>query len=243
MSFPILYPIIDTAVCRERGVDPVTLAQACLRGGARLLQLRDKPRAGTGAPQGQPGSPDNGAGLERRVPADGSGSYLPLATQIAALAREYDAVLVVNDRADIARLSGAAGVHVGQDDLPVSEVRQLLGPDAIVGLSTHTEAQVDEALATSASYVAVGPVFETATKDTGYAARGLALVRYASGRGKPIVAIGGVTLGNAPAVLAAGASAVALISDLFEGDDPETRVRAFGSSGVRDDSGFVMIRD
>jgi thiamine-phosphate pyrophosphorylase len=116
---------------------------------------------------------------------------------------------------------------VGQDDLPVEIVRGLLGRDAIVGLSTHDRPQVDAALATSASYVAVGPVFGTSTKDTGYEPRGLDLVRYAAGRGKPIVAIGGITLERAPEVMAAGASAVAVISDLLTGDDPEARARAF----------------
>lgn len=123
-------------------------------------------------------------------------------------------------------MCGAVGVHVGQDDLPVDEARRLLGPDAIVGVSTHDREQVDRALAGAASYVAVGPVYGTATKDTGYTARGLDLVRYAAGRGKPIVAIGGITLARAPAVLAAGASSLAVITDLLSGD-PEARARAF----------------
>ncbi len=123
--------------------------------------------------------------------------------------------------------AGADGVHVGQTDLPVAEVRGIVGPDAIVGLSTHDRAQVDAALATDASYVAVGPIFSTATKETGYTARGLELVSYAAGRGKPVVAIGGITLERAPSVVAAGASAVAVISDILAGDDAEARVRAF----------------
>ena len=85
--------------------------------------------------------------------------------------------MIVNDRADIARLAGAAGVHVGQDDLPPAEVRRDRRAGAIVGLSTHDAAQVDAALASPADYVAVGPIFGTATKDTGYDARGLDLVR------------------------------------------------------------------
>jgi thiamine-phosphate pyrophosphorylase len=207
--FPPLYPIIDTGLCRERGLDPVAVALACLKGGARLLQLRHKLAGPDGAADG------------------GSGYFLELATQMAALAQGHGAALIVNDRADIARLAGAAGVHVGQDDMPVEDVRRVAGADAIVGLSTHTEAQVDAALGTSATYVAVGPVFGTTTKMTGYAARGLELVRYASGRGMPIVAIGGVTIGNAAAVLSAGASSVAVISDILQGGDPEARVRAF----------------
>ena len=143
------------------------------------------------------------------------------------LARPAGARVIVNDRADVAVMSGADGVHVGQDDLTVDDVRRTVGPTAIVGLSTHTREQVDRALATSASYVAVGPVFDTATKSTGYDARGLELVTYAAGRGKPVVAIGGITLARAPQVVAAGASAVAVITDLLVGGDVESRVRAF----------------
>jgi thiamine-phosphate pyrophosphorylase len=182
-------------------VDPVALAEACLRAGARVLQVRDK--------------------------AGSSGAVLALMERLVTAARPSSGRIIVNDRADLARMAGAAGVHVGQDDLPVEIVRGLLGRDAIVGLSTHDPPQVDAALATSASYVAVGPVFGTSTKDTGYEPRGLDLVRYAAGRGKPIVAIGGITLERAPEVMAAGASAVAVISDLLTGDDPEARARAF----------------
>ena len=123
-------------------------------------------------------------------------------------------------------MSGAAGVHVGQDDLSVEDVRSLVGEGATVGLSTHEPVQVDAAMQTRATYLAVGPVYGTATKDTGYTARGLDLVRYAAGRGKPVAAIGGITLERAPEVWRAGATAVAVISSLLEGD-PEHRMRAF----------------
>ncbi len=136
--------------------------------------------------------------------------------------------VIVNDRADIARAAGAHGVHVGQDDLSVAEARAIVGDSAIVGVSTHTREQIDRALESSASYVAVGPIFATSTKATGYGARGLALVRYAAGRGKPVVAIGGITLQRAPDVIAAGAHAVAVITDLLVDEDVEARVRAFG---------------
>ncbi len=134
--------------------------------------------------------------------------------------------VIVNDRADIAALSRAAGVHVGQDDLAVEDARAIVGPDALVGVSTHDAAQVREALATSATYVAVGPIFRTGTKETGYEPRGLELIREASGRGKPVVAIGGITIETAPQVISAGASAVAVISDLLV-VDPEDRVRHY----------------
>ena len=198
---PAFYPIVDTAVCASRRIDPAALADACFRAGARILQLRHK-----------------GAG---------GGAFLTIARRLAALASDAGAALVVNDRPDIARLAGAAGVHVGQDDLPVAAVRALLGSAAIVGLSTHDEAQVDRALREAVTYVAVGPIFETMTKDTGYGARGLELVRHAAGGGRPVVAIGGITLERIRPVIAAGASAVAVITDLIEGHDPEARARAY----------------
>jgi thiamine-phosphate pyrophosphorylase len=194
-----LYPIVDADVCRSRGLEPRALALACLHGGVRVLQLRVK----TGS----------------------SAQFLDLATQLVEAAGPFGAAVIVNDRADVARLARAAGVHVGQDDLPPAAVRGVLGA-GVVGLSTHDPHQVDEALRAGADYVAVGPVFGTATKDTGYGARGLDLVRHAAGRGTPIVAIGGVTLERAPEVIAAGAGSVAVITDVLTGD-PESRVRDY----------------
>ena len=202
MDFPILYPIIDTALCDDQGIEPVALADACLAGGARLLQLRARKDAPSAA-------------------------FVQLAERIVAAAHRAGARVIVNDRADIARLAAADGVHVGQTDLSVSAVRAIVGPECVVGISTHDRVQIDDALAGDATYVAVGPVFLTATKDTGYTPRGLDLVRYAAHRGKPVVAIGGITLDQAAAVVAAGASAVAVISDILVGRDPEARVRAF----------------
>ena len=196
-----LYPIIDTGVCSAAGQDPAAVADACLAGGSRILQLRDK----TGS----------------------SAAFLALADHLAQRARAFGALLVVNDRADIARLSGARGVHVGQDDLDIADVRRIVGPATVVGISTHDEAQIDAALDTDATYVAVGPIFGTATKDTGYSARGLDLIRYAANRGKPIVAIGGITLDRMQSVLDAGAAGLAVISDLLVSGDPEARTRDF----------------
>ena len=198
---PFIYPLIDTAVCRNGGIDPVALAQACFRGGARIAQIRAKD--------------------------DSSAALLSLADLIVAAARTTGGRVIVNDRADISMMSGADGVHVGQEDLPVEAARDLVGTAAIVGLSTHTREQVDQALTTSASYIAIGPIFGTTTKDTGYSARGLELIGYAAGRGKPVVAIGGITLERAAQVVAAGASGLAVITDLLTGGDPERRVREF----------------
>jgi thiamine-phosphate pyrophosphorylase len=197
-----LYAIIDVDVCAAHQLDPAAVAFASLRGGALLLQLRQK----------QQGS---------------SGAFLSLADRVVEQARRHGAQVIVNDRADVAKLSGADGVHVGQEDLSPDDVRAIVGASAIVGLSTHTREQVDRALTTSASYVAVGPIFGTRTKDTGYGARGLDLVRYAAGRGKPVVAIGGITLARVQAVIDAGAAAAAVITDLIATTDVESRVNAF----------------
>jgi len=198
---PFLYPIVDTDVCRARGVDPIAVAEAYLSGGARVLQLRHK--------------------------AGSSAMFLELADSLITLARPVDATVIINDRADIARLSGAGGVHVGQDDLSPSDVRKVAGDAIVVGLSTHDAPQIDAALGSEASYVAVGPIFGTTTKETGYAARGLDLIGHATGRGKPIVAIGGITLDRVPELVRAGATGIAVISDLFAGTDPEARTREF----------------
>jgi thiamine-phosphate pyrophosphorylase len=139
--------------------------------------------------------------------------------------------LIVNDRADIARLAGAAGVHVGQDDLPPQAARRIAGPERIVGVSTHTTAQLDAAVREPVDYVAIGPVFGTASKATGYDAVGLAMVEQAAARaharGLQVVAIGGITLDRAADVVRAGADAVAVISDLLHTGDPRARVRDY----------------
>lgn len=198
---PFIYPIVDTAICAAGGLDPAVLAEACIRGGATMVQLRakDEPTA----------------------------ALLALADRLVAAARRAGARVIVNDRADVAAMSVAGGVHVGQEDLPVDAVRAIVGAGRIVGLSTHTPEQIDRALETSADYIAVGPIFDTRTKATGYPARGFDLLRYAAGRGKPVVAIGGITLERAAEVVDAGASGLAVITDLLTGGDPEARTRAF----------------
>jgi len=194
------YPIVDADICRSRGLDPRAVAAACFRAGARILQLR--------------------------VKAASSAEFLALATAVVGDAAPFGATVIVNDRADIARMSGAGGVHVGQEDLTPTEVRAIAG-HTVVGLSTHNPEQVTAGLGSGADYIAVGPIFGTATKETGYGARGLGLVEHAAGRGKPIVAIGGITLERAPSVIAAGAASVAVITDLLAGGDPETRAREY----------------
>ena len=210
---PPLNAIVDVDLARREGWNPLDLASAFLDGGARFLQLRAKHAA--------------------------SGELLDLASAVVERVHAAGGLLVVNDRADIARLAGADGVHVGQDDLAPAAVRLVTGGLAFVGLSTQTEGQVDAALTVRddglpgqpIDYLAVGPVFRTTTKATGGDAVGLGCVRYAAARagarGVPVVAIGGITLDLAPAVIAAGATSVAVIGDLLATGDPEKRVRAF----------------
>jgi thiamine-phosphate pyrophosphorylase len=159
------------------GWAPADLARAFLDGGARLIQVRAKRLA--------------------------SAPFLALCDEVVRLAAPYGGAVIVNDRADLARLSGAAGVHVGQDDLPPASVRAVMGEEAIVGYSTHEVHQVEAAAQQPVSYVAIGPVFGTRTKDTGYEAVGLEMVRTASrlAQGRPVVAIGGITLDTAPSVI------------------------------------------
>jgi len=176
---------------------------AFLDGGAQLVQLRAK-----------------------RLP---SGSFLTLCDAMVRAAEPYRASIIVNDRIDLALMSGAAGAHVGQEDLTPRDARRLLGAAAIIGYSTHTPPQVAAASGEPISYIAIGPVFGTQSKATGYDPVGLAMVAEAArlSKGLPVVAIGGITLDTAPAVLAAGASAVAVIGDLLVGGDPKARVAAY----------------
>jgi thiamine-phosphate pyrophosphorylase len=202
---PTLYAILDADVAARAGWTLVDLASACLAGGATFLQVRAKHAA--------------------------SGWLLDTAAAIVERARGAGAIVIVNDRADVARLAKADGVHVGQEDLAPASARTLLADTAIVGLSTHTVDQVEAALAQPISYLAIGPVFGTSTKATGYEAIGLGRVREAASRARPqpipVVAIGGITLESAADVLQAGADSIAVISDLMTTGNPEGRVREY----------------
>jgi thiamine-phosphate pyrophosphorylase len=168
--------------------------------------------------------------IQLRTKALGSGALLTLAQELAEDARSARATFILNDRADLARLAGASGVHVGQTDLPPADARRLLGADFIVGLSTHSEAEIAAALAEPVDYLGVGAVFGTTMKGPAHPTVGLALVARAaelgSARATPIVAIGGITLERASSVLEAGASSVAVITDLLVGD-PAARAREY----------------
>jgi len=194
---PALYAIVDPL---GTGRDPVALARALLAGGARLLQLRLKG-------------------------ADAA-TLLAVATEVVALGHAHGAVVLVNDRPDVARAAGADGVHLGQDDLPVAAARRVLGPGALVGVSTHDLAEARAAAAAGADYLGVGPVYATASKTHALPPRGLGLVRAVRAAVPcPLVAIGGITAATAAEVRAAGADSVAMIGALCAAPDVSAAVR------------------
>ena len=202
MSFalPRLYAIIDAAQTGNRSTAAVS--DALLAAGVKLIQYRDKQASS-------------------RVLYENS-------LELAARARQANAVLIVNDRADVARVVQADGVHVGQDDLSVELVRRVLGAGKRIGCSTHHPDQVRDAERSSADYIAFGPIFETQSKQQPDPVVGLEGLRDARRlTRKPLVAIGGITLENARAVMEAGADSVAVISDLLTPDDIESRARDF----------------
>ena len=152
--------------------------------------------------------------------------------QLAALAsalrgpcERAGALLIVNDRPHVALTAGADGVHVGQDDMPVAEARELIGPDMLIGLSTHARAEIDARDAAQADYIGVGPVHETPTKP-GRPAVGIELVRYAAGHARtPFFAIGGLHAGNLAPVLEAGARRAVVLRAIAAASDPQAASR------------------
>lgn len=200
-----LYPIADAAAVR----DVVALVDALLAGGAQLLQLRAKD-----------------------VP---SGEFVALARAVKSRADAAGARLVINDRTDVARLVGAAGVHLGQDDLSPAVARALLGPERLIGFSTHNLGQVDAAVRAGAiDYLAFGPIFATQNKRDPDPIQGVAALRAVRARCPlPLVAIGGIDGSNIADVLAAGADAVALIGAIAGAADPEGATRTLLAAARR----------
>jgi thiamine-phosphate pyrophosphorylase len=185
---PFLYAVLDTDFLRGRSV--AEIIADLVSGGAGLLQVRAK--------------------------RDPDRRFVDLAREAVGASRAAGVPLLINDRPDIALVVGADGVHVGQEDLPADVVRGLLPAGALVGVSTHDARQLENAVRMPVDYVAVGPVFPTQTKDRPSPVVGLEFVRRArTATGLPLVAIGGITSGNAGAVIAAGADGVAVISDLL----------------------------
>ena len=188
MRFPRVYPILDTETLAQHGIALDTAAAALLEGGAGILQVRQKGH------------------WTRQV--------FESARQVACLCREAGAVLVVNDRADFAMLL-EGGLHIGQEDLAPRDARKLIGPDALLGFSSHNLEQLSAAGGEPVDYVALGPVYPTSSKHNPDPVVGVDEVRRLRPLiEKPLVAVGGITRANAAGVLNAGADSVAVISDL-----------------------------
>jgi thiamine-phosphate pyrophosphorylase len=192
-----LYAILDPAAARGR--DLLELLGQVLDGGCRMVQLRDKD-----------------APLAR---------LYPVARAVAERCRDAGALLVVNDRADLALAVGAGGLHVGQDDLPAAAARRILPREIVLGVSTHDPAQARQAAADGADYVAVGSIFPTGSK-AGFHLVGTDLLRaLRPSIAAPLVGIGGITEDNAADVIAAGADGVAVISAVCAAPDPRAATR------------------
>jgi thiamine-phosphate pyrophosphorylase len=175
------------------------LLPAAISGGVDVVQLRDKQ-------------------LDDGLLAEAAGIA-------AGVCRENGALFVLNDRPDIAASVLADGVHVGQDDMPVAQAREVVGSDMLIGLSTHSPEQIDAEDAQLADYIGVGPVHETPTKP-GRAAVGVELVRYAAAHAtRPFFAIGGLNAGNLAAALDAGAQRAVVLRAIAEAEDPERAAR------------------
>jgi thiamine-phosphate pyrophosphorylase len=197
------YAMVDTA----GGHEPVALAQILLDAGVKIMQLRLKDA--------------------------GSRDFLAAARAIAGLCRDHQAMLIVNDRADIAKLADAAGVHIGQEDLPLEAARQIVGAGKIVGLSTHRVEQACAAERAGADYIGFGAIYTGGLKNVRNA-QGLERLREVRAAVKlPIVAIGGITEATVPDVLAAGANAAAIITDVVHALDIRAKVRAILSPHPR----------
>jgi thiamine-phosphate pyrophosphorylase len=151
---------------------------------------------------------------------------LALGRAVQDACRQHDAAFLVNDRVDLALVLGADGVHLGVDDLPLADARRLLGPAAMVGYSPETDAQAADAIALGADHLGVGPVYGTASKHDAGAAIGLeTITRRAALAGGPIIGIGGVAIGTAAPVIAAGAVGVAVIGAILRAADPAAAAR------------------
>jgi thiamine-phosphate pyrophosphorylase len=203
MSFvlPKIYPITDISIS---GLSHVEQIRRLIEGGAGVIQLREK----------------NASPRE----------FYESAKEALALAVEKNVRVIINDRADLAFVLQAGGVHLGHDDLPPQAARELLGKTGVIGFSTHSVEQALEAVKLPIDYIAVGPVFATRTKqnpEPSIGLEGVRAVRRAIGN-FPLVAIGGITLENAPDVFRAGADSVAVIGDLlFEPDKIAEKTRRF----------------
>ncbi len=200
-----VYPI--TASNNLNGLDHAQLVEQYLKGGIRFLQVRELTL------------PDS--------------LLYPQLLKIQSLCEPLGAQFLINDRVDLALAARAHGVHLGQNDLPVRVARDLLGEEAIIGLSTHNRQQFLDAQAQDVDYIAIGPVFSTSTKETENPALGVeALSELIADSRYPVVAIGGISLEKAPQVWIAGADSVAVISDIANAGDPAQRVSQYLSASL-----------
>lgn len=196
---PRVYPITDE---RLSGLSHAEQVERLAAGGATLIQLREK--------------------------AASPREFYNAALEAMKVARRVGVQIIINDRVDIAMAVDADGVHLGQGDVPPDHARRLLGENRIVGFSTHSVKQALEADRAPVDYIAIGPVFQTSTKENPEAVVGLqAIAAIKSQASKPLVAIGGITLALALSVIEAGADSVAVISDLFLTSDISERTREF----------------
>ncbi|HKG22863.1 MAG TPA: thiamine phosphate synthase [Blastocatellia bacterium] len=199
LTLPVIYPITDP---RLSGLSHAEQVERLAGAGATFIQLRDK--------------------------TAGPNEFYKAALDAVAAARRLNVRIVINDRADIALAVGADGVHLGQDDPPPEAVRRVVGPGFIIGYSTHNLEQALRADSAPVDYVAVGPVFRTATKEDPDPVVGLDAVRAIKSRiSKPLVAIGGITLERSRSLVEAGADSLAIISDLFSTGNIAERARQF----------------
>jgi thiamine-phosphate pyrophosphorylase len=196
IDLPKIYPITDT---RISGISIPEQIERLIAGGATLIQIREKHAS--------------------------SREFYESAARAIAIAHSKGSRIIINDRVDIALLLNADGIHLGQDDLPCTQARRILGKNAIIGLSTHTPEQVNEALDLPIDYIAYGPVFTTTTKENPDAVVGLDGLSHARQLAPDftIVAIGGISESNISGVFKAGADSAALLSDLLSDADQITK--------------------
>ena len=188
-SLPKIYPITDVSITKLSHLEQV---KQLIKGGAKIIQLREKTAS--------------------------SGEFYEAAQEVMLFARERNVKIIINDRVDIALAVGADGVHLGQDDLPPTEARKILGENAIIGFSTHNIEQAVEAVKLPINYLAIGPIFATTTKENAdpvVGIKGLSKVREVIGE-FPLIAIGGINFENAPIIFANGADSIAVISAILK---------------------------
>jgi thiamine-phosphate pyrophosphorylase len=205
---PFLYPILDD----NQSADLQRDAESLILAGVKILQLRCKKLS--------------------------NADFYNLVIRLAPICKQNEVLLILNDRVDVALITDVAGVHLGQDDFPATETRQLL-PDAIIGLSTHNIRQIQEANQLPIDYISIGPIFPTTSKANPDPVVGIELLSKAKTlTSKPIVCIGGIAANEIPELLHAGADGIAMISEIYKTDDVfnnvERLVRLFSPQGHKD---------